>query len=81
MENQIFYVDELAVEPQAGHGVSIMCTGDPAVANRAFGEAFVEPGQGILGGGERVSLSLPDFISAILICCLGLGAKTSRIFR
>ena len=28
-----------------------------------------------------LSLSLPDFTSANIICCLGLGARTSQIFR
>ena len=53
MENQIFDVDELAVEPQAGTGVGEVGAGDKAGADRAFGEPLVEPGQRILGGGER----------------------------
>jgi len=53
MENQIFEVDELAVQPQAGSGVGEVGAGDKTGADRAVGEAFVEPGEGILGGGER----------------------------
>lgn len=53
MENEVFEVDERAIEPQTGGGVGEVGAGDPAGADRAVGEAFVEPGQGILGGGER----------------------------
>jgi hypothetical protein len=41
VENQIFEVDELALKPQTGAGVTKMSPGDKAVADRAFGEAFV----------------------------------------
>ena len=53
VENEIVEVDEFAVEPQAGAGVGEVGAGDKAVADRAFGEPLVEPGQRILGGGER----------------------------
>ena len=53
VENEIFEVDQLAVQPQAGAGVGEVGARDPAVADRAFGQAFVEPGQRVLGGGER----------------------------
>ena len=38
VENQIFEVDEFALEPQTGAGVGIMGARDPAVADRAFGQ-------------------------------------------
>ncbi|MGY4363660.1 hypothetical protein ACVW0J_010217 [Bradyrhizobium sp. i1.7.7] len=53
MENQIFEMDQLAFQPQAGAGVGIMCARNPAVADRALGQAFVEPGKRVLGDGER----------------------------
>ena len=53
VEHEIFEVDQLAFEPQAGRGVAEVGAGDPAVADRAFGEALVEPGERVLGGGER----------------------------
>ena len=53
VEHEIVEVDQFAVEPQAGRGVGKVGAGDTAVADRAFGEPLVEPGQRILGGGER----------------------------
>ena len=53
VEHEIVEVDQLAVEPQTGAGVGEVGAGDPAVADRAFGEPLVEPGERILGGGER----------------------------
>jgi len=53
MENQIFEMDELAVQPQAGRGVGEVGAGDKTGADRAVGEALVEPGERVLGGGER----------------------------
>ena len=53
VENQIFEVDQLTFEPQTGAGIGIMGARDPALADRAFGEPLVEPGERIFGGGER----------------------------
>src|SRR3954447_22317967 len=54
VENQIFEVDQLAFQPQTGARVSIMCARNPAVADRALGQAFVEPGKRVLRDGERL---------------------------
>src|SRR5258707_7228200 len=53
VEHEVVEVDQLAVQPQAGSGVAEVAAGDKTGADRAFGEPFVEPGEGILGGGER----------------------------
>ena len=53
VEHEVVEVDQLTVQPQAGRGIGKMGASDPTGADRAFGEAFVEPGEGILGGGER----------------------------
>ena len=52
VENQIFEVDEFACEPQTGAGVGIMGARDPAIADRAFRQTLVEPGERIFGSGE-----------------------------
>ncbi|MCP9630029.1 hypothetical protein NML43_23300 [Rhodopseudomonas palustris] len=52
MEDEIVEVDQLAFQPKTGAGVSEVGAGDPPVADRAFGQALVEPGQRILGGRE-----------------------------
>ena len=59
VEHEVVEVDQLAVEPQAGRGVGEVGAGDPTVADRAFGEPFVEAGEGILGGGERAGEFCP----------------------
>ena len=59
VEHEVVEVDQLAVEPQAGRGVGEVGPGDPAVADRAFGEPLVEPGERILGGGERAGEFCP----------------------
>jgi hypothetical protein len=53
VEDEVVEVDERALQPQAGAGVAEVGPGDPALLDRAFGEPLVEPGQGILGDGER----------------------------
>ena len=49
VENEVVKVDELALQPQTGTGVIEVSPRNPAVADRAFGQPFVEPGQRILG--------------------------------
>ncbi|WP_456639293.1 hypothetical protein [Bradyrhizobium sp. USDA 10063] len=58
MENEIFEMDELAFEPQTARSVGEMNPADSALADRAFGEALVEAGPRILGGGEGVPKQL-----------------------
>ena len=53
VENEIFEVDQLAFEPQAGRGIGIMCARDPAIADRAFCQPLVKAGERIFGSGER----------------------------
>lgn len=81
VEDEIFDMDEFAGEPKAVAGIGEMGPRDPAVSDRASEQPLIEPGDGIFGGGKRLSLSLPDFSDPIVICCLGLGAKTGEIFR
>jgi hypothetical protein len=53
VEDEVVEVDKFAVEPQTGAGVSEVRPADRAVADWAFGEPLVEPGDSILGDGER----------------------------
>jgi hypothetical protein len=53
VENEVVEVDELAFQPQSGTGVGEVGPGDPAVADRAFGQPLVQPGERVLRGGER----------------------------
>ena len=59
VEHEVVEVDQLAVQPQAGSGVGEMGAGDKTGADRAFGEALVEAGERILGGGERAGEFCP----------------------
>jgi len=53
VQDEVFQVDELAGEPQAGAGVMKMGAGAKTVANRAGAQSFVEAGEGVLGLGDR----------------------------
>ena len=53
MQDEVFEVDEFAGQPQAGAGVGKMGAGAKTVADRAFRQSFVEPGEGVLGLGDR----------------------------
>ena len=53
VEHEVVEVDQLTVEPQAGRGIGEVGARDPPLADRAFGQALVEAGERILGGGER----------------------------
>jgi hypothetical protein len=46
VQHEVVEVDELALAPQGGSGIEEVGAVDPAVADRAFGEPFVEPGGG-----------------------------------
>ena len=59
VEHEVVEVDQLAVEPQAGRGVGEVGARDPPLADRAFGQPLVEPGERILGGGERAGEFCP----------------------
>ena len=59
VENEIVEMDQFAVQPQTGAGVGEVGARNPAVADRAFGEPFVEPGERILGDGERAGELCP----------------------
>ncbi len=45
-------MDKLTFEPKTGTGVGEVGPGDPAVTDRAFGQALVEAGERVLGGRE-----------------------------
>ncbi len=53
MQDEVLDGHELALEPEAGAGVVKMGAADPALPDRGRAQAFVEPGERILGGGER----------------------------
>jgi hypothetical protein len=53
VQHKVFEVDGLVSERQGGGSVGKMGACDPAVAERAFAEAFIEARQGIRGRGER----------------------------
>ena len=50
MENEVLKMDKLTFEPKTGTGVGEVGPGDPAVTDRAFGQALVEAGERVLGG-------------------------------
>jgi len=49
MEDEIFERDEFAGEPKGGAGVVEMRALAETLAQRASGEAFIEPGEGVFG--------------------------------
>lgn len=59
MENEVLKMDKLTFEPKTGTGVGEVGPGDPAVTDRAFGQALVEAGERVLGGRERCRFYLP----------------------
>jgi hypothetical protein len=59
VEHQIFERNHFAVEPQTGAAVGKMGPGDPARLDGAGAQAFIEPGEGIVGGRERRRQSGP----------------------
>ena len=56
-------MDELAGEPETVASIREMGPRDPAVADRAAGEPFIEPSNGVFGGRKRLSLLTKDFNS------------------
>ena len=55
VQDEIFEVQQLALEPQAGAGVQKMRPADPPRPDRALAKALVEAREGVLGGRERAS--------------------------
>jgi hypothetical protein len=53
VQHELFEVDELALAPQCGPGIEEVGAADKTLADRAFGEPFVEPSGGVFGGRER----------------------------
>lgn len=53
VQDEVFAVDELAVEPQRGGRIGEVAACDKAVAHRAFGHPLVEARQQVSGAGER----------------------------
>ncbi|GLR97504.1 hypothetical protein GCM10007858_51460 [Bradyrhizobium liaoningense] len=53
VEYEVVEVDKFTVEPQTGAGISEVHPADCAVADWALGQPLVEPGERVLGGGER----------------------------
>ncbi len=53
VQDKVFEMHQLALEPQAGAGVQEMRPADPPLPDRACAEALVEARQGVLGGRER----------------------------
>lgn len=53
VQDEVFDMHELAVEPQRGRRVGKMQTLDKTVTDRAFVHPLVEPGQKVFGAGER----------------------------
>ncbi|RWX58171.1 hypothetical protein EOA24_39515 [Mesorhizobium sp. M2A.F.Ca.ET.039.01.1.1] len=49
VQDEVFDMDELAVEPQRRGRVGKMLALDKAVSDRAFEHALVEPGQKVFG--------------------------------
>lgn len=76
LEDQVFEMDELAVDPQRGTGVGKMGSFDPAIADGRARNPFVQAREG-----ETVWLLLPDFNPGNVIRQLGSGAKLATIFR
>lgn len=58
MQDEVFRVDELAVEPQRRRRVGKTLTLDKTVADRAFVHALVQPRQKIFGAGERRDIGI-----------------------
>ncbi len=81
VKNQAFEVDQFPGEPQTVACIREMGPRDPALPDWAARQPFVEPGDSVFGSRKWLSLSLPDFSGPIVICCLGLGAKSGEIFR
>ena len=59
VQHEIFERNQVAVEPQAGAAVGKMGPGDPARLDRAAAQPFIEAGEAILGGGERMPPKRP----------------------
>ena len=53
VQDEIFEVQQLALEPQAGAGVQKVRAADPPRPDRALAKALVEAREGVLGGRER----------------------------
>lgn len=76
MEDEVFEMDEFAVDPQRGAGVSEMGSFDPALSDRRTGDALVQTRQG------DASVAFTSHSkSEIVIQELGLGVKWASIFR
>jgi hypothetical protein len=57
VQHEFVEVDELALALQCGAGIEEVGAVDKALADRAFGEPFVEASGGVFGGGERAPAS------------------------
>ena len=53
VEHEVVEVDELAFEPHCSAGIGEVGPRGPSLPDRALCEALVEPGECVLGGGER----------------------------
>ena len=53
VQNEVFDMNELAVDPGARAGVQEMRARDPALANRTDAQPLVQPGQSVLGSAQR----------------------------
>ena len=53
VQDEIFDVDEFALDPGTGAGVQEMRPGDPALANRTYAQPLVQPRQRVFGGAQR----------------------------
>ncbi|WP_192250218.1 hypothetical protein [Mesorhizobium caraganae] len=76
VQDEVLEVDELALEPQRRGRVGEVLALDKAVADRRAVKPLV-----VAPRPPWLSLSLPDFNSGNVMCCLGLGATIGAIFR
>jgi hypothetical protein len=53
VEDEVFEMGEFALDPERGAGVGKMRAFDKSLADRAGAQALVEPGERVLGLGER----------------------------
>ncbi|RWQ31934.1 MAG: hypothetical protein EOS21_31445 [Mesorhizobium sp.] len=63
VQDEVFWMDEFAVEPQRRGRVGKVLAFDKTVAQRAFVHALVEPGQKVFGASERLQQGVQGQIS------------------
>ncbi|RVC61039.1 hypothetical protein EN766_38320 [Mesorhizobium sp. M2A.F.Ca.ET.046.02.1.1] len=66
MQDEVFRVDELAVEPQRGGRVGEVGAFDKTVADRTLLHALVEAGQKVFGAGERPDQAVQGQVGKII---------------